>query len=144
MYIYVASSWRNPHQPHVVNILRGVGHKVYDFRNTKPGGGAFNWEQIDPNWEQWDFDQFKAALDHPLAIEAHQNDITALMDCQAVVMVLPCGASSHMELGIGVGYNKHTAILMDSDRAELLYKKVDFITEDVLQIVDWLREIEDE
>ena len=35
--IYVASSWRNPHQPAIVEELRVAGHEVYDFRNP-PGG----------------------------------------------------------------------------------------------------------
>lgn len=35
--IYVASSWRNSHQPAVVQALRADGHDVYDFRNPAPG-----------------------------------------------------------------------------------------------------------
>ena len=31
--IYVASSWRNVFQQDVVNILRDLGHEVYDFKN---------------------------------------------------------------------------------------------------------------
>lgn len=31
--IYVASSWRNQHQPQVVSFLREQGHEVYDFRH---------------------------------------------------------------------------------------------------------------
>lgn len=31
--IYVASSWRNPYYPEVVNRLKAEGHDVYDFRN---------------------------------------------------------------------------------------------------------------
>lgn len=34
--IYVASSWRNPYQPGIVDLLRMHGHKAYDFRNP-PG-----------------------------------------------------------------------------------------------------------
>ena len=141
MKIYVASSWRNEKFPYIVSILRDVGHEVYDFRNTKPDGGAFNWEDINPNWEEWTNEQFQQALEHPLAIEAHKNDIEALSTSQAVVMVLPCGASSHMELGIGVGTNLHTAILMDGEQAELLYKEVGLITDNILEIIDWLHDL---
>lgn len=31
--IYVASSWRNVFQQDVVDILRDLGHEVYDFKN---------------------------------------------------------------------------------------------------------------
>ena len=34
---YVASSWRNPFQQEVVNILRDLGHEVYDFKNPHMG-----------------------------------------------------------------------------------------------------------
>lgn len=35
MRIYVASSWRNTHQPEVVAKLRELGHEVYDFREPE-------------------------------------------------------------------------------------------------------------
>lgn len=40
--IYVASSWRNPYQPTVVEKLRECGHEVYDFRNP-PKRKGFAW-----------------------------------------------------------------------------------------------------
>lgn len=42
--IYVASSWRNPIQPAIVDALRAAGHEVYDFRNPAPGQkGLASW-----------------------------------------------------------------------------------------------------
>ena len=35
--IYVASSWRNVFQQDVVDILRDLGHEVYDFKNPPHG-----------------------------------------------------------------------------------------------------------
>jgi hypothetical protein len=32
--IYVASSWRNEYQPHVVTLLKAHGMDVYDFRDA--------------------------------------------------------------------------------------------------------------
>jgi len=40
MKFYVASNWRNQYQPRVVELLRLMGHEVYDFRNPT--------EQIQP------------------------------------------------------------------------------------------------
>ena len=74
MKVYVASSWRNERYPEVVKALAADGHTVYDFRNTKPEGGAFNWEQIDPAWEWWNTKYYLAALQHPLAIRAFGHD----------------------------------------------------------------------
>ena len=67
MKIYVASSWKNPNQPWMVHRLTHYGHYVYDFRNTKEGGGAFNWDQIDPDWEEWTISDFQVGLTHNLA-----------------------------------------------------------------------------
>jgi len=52
MSIYVASSWRNTHQPSVVAALREAGHDVYDFRNPRPGDHGFHWSMIDPDWKE--------------------------------------------------------------------------------------------
>lgn len=142
MNIYVASSWRNQLQPQIVEDLRSFGHTVYDFRNTKEGGGAFNWDAIDPRWEHWNNAQFLEALYHPLAVEAFENDIDALQRADAVVMVMPCGDSSHLELGYAVGVGKHTAILLDNGRAELMHKSADLITPYMLEIVQWLKRLE--
>lgn len=46
--VYVASSWRNQHQPQVVSFLREQGHEVYDFRHPA-GKTGFQWSQIDKN-----------------------------------------------------------------------------------------------
>ena len=40
--IYVASSWRNVFQQDVVDILRDLGHEVYDFKNPLMVMVAFN------------------------------------------------------------------------------------------------------
>ena len=48
--IYVASSWRNQHQPRVVGLLRELGHEVYDFLNPEPGNAGFRWLDVFPNW----------------------------------------------------------------------------------------------
>lgn len=48
--IYVASSWRNPFQQEVVNILRDLGHEVYDFKNP-PTWEPIAWMPI-PKFEE--------------------------------------------------------------------------------------------
>lgn len=63
--IYVASSWRNPFQQEVVNILRDLGHEVYDFKNPPHGNGGFQWSDIDPDWQNWTTKQYQEALRKP-------------------------------------------------------------------------------
>ncbi|KKN07261.1 hypothetical protein LCGC14_1069010 [marine sediment metagenome] len=139
MKIYVASSWRNTLQPGVVGALRDDGHEVYDFRNPAPGDSGFQWSDVDPEWEKWDAEGFVAALSHPIPEAAFSKDMAALDDADVVVLVLPCGASAHLELGYAVGQGKTTAILLtESGRSELMYKMVDEICVDLQDLRDWL------
>lgn len=109
--IYVASSWRNPWQIGVVQILRAHGHDVYDFREPEPGVHGFAWSDVDPQWKAWKPDAYRTALDHPVAQDGFRRDMDALRDCDACILVLPCGSSAHLELGWAVGAGKQTAIL---------------------------------
>lgn len=111
MKIYVASSWRNPWQPGVVKLLRKKGHDVYDFREPTPGERGFAWSDIDPDWKEWRPKAYRMALDHPIARHGFARDIEALQVCDACIMVLPCGNSANLELGIAIGEGKLTAAL---------------------------------
>ena len=155
--IYVASSWRNPDQPQVVQLLRQDGHEVYDFRNpvaavgttliegslsenARGQGTAFDWAQIEPDWQQWDADRFIAALDHPRAQAGFKSDFDALKACEICVLVLPCNRSAHLELGYAVGKGKLTLVLMLGDNEpELMYLMVDGICTRVDELRAWLK-----
>lgn len=106
MRVYVASSWRNDIQPLVVSRLRGEGHDVYDFRNPAPGNSGFAWSEIDPGWLKWTPEQYVAALAHPLAEAGFASDMGALRDCEACVLVQPCGVSAALEFGWACGAGK--------------------------------------
>lgn len=137
MKIYVASSWRNQRQPSIVEMLRGLGHEVYDFKNPSSTDHGFSWSEIDPNWKQWTAAEYRAALKHPVASRGFGLDMRALNGCDACVLVLPCGRSAHLELGQAVGAGKRTAVLLDDpiSEPELMYLMLDhiFATEDELR-----------
>lgn len=44
-YVYVASSWRNPAHPAVIQTLRAAGIDCYDFRNPE-GSTGFSWREV--------------------------------------------------------------------------------------------------
>lgn len=115
MKIYVASSWRNIYQPAVVDLCRKAGHETYDFRNPGPGDNGFGWSEIDPAWKAWDFERYRKLLDHPRAQQGFSLDMGALRDCDACVLVYPCGKSAHLELGWAAGAGKRTATFVPSD-----------------------------
>jgi hypothetical protein len=112
--LYVASSWRNPYQPGMVDILRAIGHEVYDFRHP-PGGDhlGFSWSDVDPGWRSWSALDYVIGLDHPIAVDGFESDFGAMQWADACVLVLPCGRSAHLEAGWFVGQGKPLYIVLD-------------------------------
>jgi hypothetical protein len=139
MKVYVASSWRNERQPEVVQALRAVGHQVYDFR--KPDSErldvdqGFHWSEIDPDWQSWSPLQFVDALEHPLALDGYGKDYAALQSAEAVVLVMPCGRSAHLELGFGVGRGMLSVILLSDGEPELMYKMVPNLVTSIEEVI---------
>ena len=126
--IYVASSWRNSYQPKVVGYLRGKGFHVYDFKNPEHGNTGFLWSEIDPNWLAWTPEQFKKALDHPIAKNGFKLDFNAMKDSDICILVLPCGRSAHTEAGWMSGVGKKVYVYIpEPNEPELMYKIYDDI-----------------
>lgn len=129
MKIYVASSWKNALQPDVVRKLRDEGHAVYDFREPRPGQGGFAWSEIDPAWRDWSPNEFRKGLDHYLAVRHFDYDRWACEGSDATLLVLPCGRSAHLELGVAVGMGQKTAVFMpEPSEPELMYRWTNVLT----------------
>jgi len=113
MRLYVASSWRNQHQPELVSDLR-VYHEVYDFRHPPAGEHlGFSWSDVDPGWRLWEARDYLDGLEHPIAVAGFESDYGAMEWAEACVLVLPCGRSAHLEAGWFVGAGKPLFILLD-------------------------------
>lgn len=136
--IYVASSWSNPYQPVIVENLRALGFKVYDFRNPSPGDYGFSWSDIDVNWRDWSIEEYIKALDHQFAQEAFKSDMGALEQSKYCILVLPCGRSAHLEAGYAVGAGKPIYIYVPENKTEpeLMYKMATMITNNFDDIVE--------
>jgi hypothetical protein len=110
--VYVASSWRNPHQPRIVALLRGAGHQVYDFRAPFHREAGFSWSQIGRDWQSWSPEEHRTALlTDPRASHAYLSDLRAMEWADTCVLVLPCGRSAHLEAGWFCGRGKRCVIL---------------------------------
>ena len=126
--IYVASSWRNPFLPQVVERLRQEGHEVYDFRNPPHGGAGFHWTDIDPEAPNWTFEQYAEGLVHPLAERQFAADLEALEWADTCVLVLPCGRSAHTEAGWMAGAGKRVLVYIpEMPEPELMYNLFDCV-----------------
>ncbi|MDR0413200.1 MAG: hypothetical protein LBH61_05315 [Dysgonamonadaceae bacterium] len=123
--IYVASSWRNQYQGEVVRFLRENGHEVYDFKFPK-GKEGFQWSKIDENWQYWTTEQFRQAINHPIAEEGFKSDFDAMKWADICVLVLPCGRSAHSEAGWMKGAGKKVIVYQIWEQEpELMYKLFD-------------------
>jgi hypothetical protein len=119
--IYVASSWRNPHQPGIVRLLRARGHEVYDFRNPWHRERGFSWSQIDRDWQAWTPEEHRdALLTDPRASHAYVSDLRAMEWADTCVLVLPSGRSAHLEAGWFCGRGKRCVILLTEGEPELM------------------------
>lgn len=140
--IYVASSWRNQHQPSMVRALKGMGHEVYDFRNPEPGDDGFRWSELDRNYQKW-WDnpvEYVLSLEHPKAKDGYNKDYKALNWADTCILLLPCGRSAHLEAGYAIGQGKQTAIFVAKEKfePELMYKMANLVTDDVNSIYTWV------
>jgi len=144
MKIYIASSWRNIRQPTIVMALRENGHEVYDFKNPHPGENGFHWSEIDPNWREWSIIKYRDALNHPIAQQSYYSNFNAMQWADAVVLVLPCGMSAHLELGWACGQSKHTFVLLDKEASEpeLMMLMADYICVTLKELIGKLRTLE--
>ncbi|MDP9560521.1 UNVERIFIED_ORG: hypothetical protein J2740_001710 [Rhizobium nepotum] len=137
--IYVASSWRNPHQPWLVGLLRDDGHEVYDFRNP-PHNTGFSWPEVGVNVPCTAEDYRNALLTHPRAAQGFMSDFNAMRWADTCVLVLPCGRSAHLELGWMSGAGKRTLILtQDDEEPELMALLADRICISVAELRAELR-----
>lgn len=130
MKIYVASSWRNAHQPKVVEVLRAAGHEVYDFRNPDPSdptNDGFRWQEVDPEWtngapvspERW-----RAMVDHPRAVRGYSLDYQGMATADACVFVLPAGRSASFEAGWCLARRKRLVVLaLEPTEPELMFRE---------------------
>lgn len=69
-YVYVASSWRNPRQPAVIEALQAAGIDCYDFRNP-PEATGFSWREVKTEGSP-PSDVRCERCDHPIAYSMHQ------------------------------------------------------------------------
>lgn len=128
--IYVASSWRNTHQPRIVEVLRQAGHQVYDFRHPEPGDSGFSWSGLTgPGYDDmpppsfWRPADLAMALRHPVARRGHALDQAGLDAATACVLLLPCGSSAHLEAGYCAGRKVPTRVYAPAEmrEPELMY-----------------------
>ena len=143
--IYLASSWRNENQPHVVQLLRAIGHEVYDFHNPSPDNQEFPWSEVDPNWKDWTPSEFAANLysSNSTITKGFGLDLEGLHWCDTCICLLPSGRSAHLEAGWCIGNHKPTLFCLSQTQfePELMYLLGYRVTNEY-DMISWLRRLE--
>ena len=145
--IYVASSWRNLWQPQVVKELRAAGFEVFDYKHSVEGEEGFIFTDVDRRWKDWGCDEWiDHALNTTMVIDGFKVDYEALIGCDVLVMVTPCGASANLEMGVVHGKGKPVLILYDDlkpKEPELMHLIADYMATTVAAVRLWLWEYEE-
>lgn len=142
-YIYVASSWRCPTQPIVIETLKAANIPCYDFRRPSANDTGFKWTDVagtsDTAKDGTTITKYLSMLHHPIAQHGYNRDMSAMIRADTFILVLPCGKSAHLELGWAVGQGKRTAILLEEPvEPDLMYLMVDYLAPSVPDLMTWL------
>lgn len=119
MKIYIASSWKNQETVLVLaRELESYGFEVDAFCRTTDTRYAFHWsELVDDEDDLKHYDAIEMLAD-PRTQRAFQEDRKWLDWSACVVMVLPCGRSSHLEAGYAKGKGKALFIYGEFPKGE--------------------------
>jgi len=141
MKIYVATSWKNWRHKQIVKALIDKGYHVYDFK----ANGGFHWSHVDPLYKTTEYSakEFNNILNHPLAVRGYNRDMDALNESDICVLVLPCGRSSHLELGYAIGARKYSIIYFPpGEPPDLMYGMVDKIVGTLPELIKAVKDYE--
>lgn len=117
--IYLASSWKNAEIVRdLAKKLEGNGFEVDAFCRSTDQRYSFHWSEfVDDEIELLQYDAI-TFIDDSRVQRAFKEDKCWLDWANTVIMVMPCGRSSHLEAGYGVGQGKRLFIYGDFPKGE--------------------------
>ena len=110
--VYISSSWKNREQVReVASRLRAEGFTPYDFtdpscRTTPEIPPEKFSENFDPDKHEYS-EYIRSVPEWKQAVKANQ---IALRDCDAVLLLLPCGNDAHADAYYALGLGKHLVV----------------------------------
>ena len=118
--IYLAGSLRNPLVPIIGNKLREYGYEVFD--DWFAGG-----KHADDEWRDYEKARghtYGESLKGWAAKHIFEFDKYHLDRTDGLIMVMPAGKSSHLELGYTIGKGKPGYVLFDTvpERYDVMYQ----------------------
>lgn len=120
MNIVIAASWKQrDHVRTLANQIRNFGHVVYDFtdptcRKTKELSPETYPERFDSNrHDYWEY--LNKYPEYKLAVNENKEHV---LNCDIVVLLLPCGIDATADWAVGVGSGKFTIIVGSPNTGE--------------------------
>ena len=142
MKIYVATSWKNAMYTIVVRAIRESGHEVLDWSATDVALPDFR--RLDERFSaasstgSWEPPLAKEMLERTEVFAAYSRDIRMLEECDALVLLTPCGRNAHFEAGYAQGKNKTCALfLAPGVEPELMTAGMHAVS-DVESLIRWI------
>jgi len=123
MKIYLASSWKMKSTVlEMAKSLKCAGHEVDAFCDDSNGRVSFNWTELldimkDENTDITKLDAIDM-MKHWRVKEAFQDDKRFIDWADALIMLMPCGRSSHLEAGYAAGKGKKLYIIGGFENGE--------------------------
>jgi len=123
MKIYLASSWKMKTTVNLLTkILQDAGHVVDSFCSDDGTRISFDWNELYEVMEDEGIDINKLdAIDmisHWRVKEAFKEDKKWIDWADVLIMIMPCGRSSHLEAGYAVGKGKKMYIIGGFEKGE--------------------------
>ena len=124
--IYVASSWRNPVYSSVIGALRAAGHAVFDWRES-----GFRFPDCATRLD------YVNALHDIDASAQFRRDMRAIEEADAVVLLLPAGASAHAEAAWAAAKDKQVIVYLGDEKPqpELMHRLFNGFVENIDQLL---------
>ncbi|MHB8118656.1 MAG: hypothetical protein ACYDHX_08025 [Methanothrix sp.] len=138
MKVYLASSWKNKAEvDRVAEELRRFGLEVDNFSDPSSGRFVFSWKDLPA--EILENLNAKTFLRDGRTQKAFQEDKDGIDWADVVLMIMPCGRSSHLELGYAKGKGKKAIIYYPNDyilgEFETMYGFADLVTNSLNDII---------
>lgn len=141
MKIYIATSWKmEVVAKDVARLLRDRGHEADCFCDTSTGRYVFHWSELG-NLDELDAISF---LQDERSQRAFQEDKKWIDWADAVMMLLPCGNSAHLEAGYAKGSGNKLYIIGEFPvgQFDVMYGFADALVryEHIIEFIDSLKD----
>ena len=119
MKFFIASPWKNKEQVEkLTEELKSQGHDVYSFLESGENllTGQSIEEEMKVYWEalaNWRNDKRISQI--------FESEMNGLKSCDALILLLPAGDSSHVEAGTAYGLGKKLILIGPINKPEVVY-----------------------